>query len=240
MDFLLEKIIAHRGLHSRDLKIPENSMGAFEAAIVKGLPIELDIHKTADGKTVVFHDDNLKRMTGMDKRIKDCTYDELKALRLGGTEYEIPLLSDVFSLVGGRVPLLVEVKTDLRAGGTEACFMKEAERYKGEYAVQSFSPFSLMWFKKNAPSVPRGQLSSYFEGDRLAALKKLLLKNMYLNPLTKPDFISYNIDNMPGRITDKIKEAGIPLFGWTVRNELDFRRMRNYCDSIIFENFMPA
>ena len=79
IDFLRNKPIAHRGLHNKELNIPENSISAFKEAIAKGLPIELDVHLLKDGKLVVFHDDNLNRMTGLNKKIKDCNYDEISA-----------------------------------------------------------------------------------------------------------------------------------------------------------------
>ena len=66
-----DKPIAHRGLHGGD--IPENSMPAFERAVDNGYNIELDVHITIDGVVVVFHDDTLTRVCGVDKKIADCT-----------------------------------------------------------------------------------------------------------------------------------------------------------------------
>ena len=80
---LLEgKLIAHRGLH--DGKVPENSLSAFRAAVREGFPIETDLHITADGEVVVFHDDSLARMCGSDRAPEELTLAELKICALPG------------------------------------------------------------------------------------------------------------------------------------------------------------
>ena len=73
-DWLFKVPVAHRGLH--DDELPENSMPAFAAAIEHGFNIEIDVHLSSDGHLVVFHDDNLKRVCGIDKKVKDCTVEE--------------------------------------------------------------------------------------------------------------------------------------------------------------------
>ena len=72
---LKNKVIAHRGIHNNKT-VPENSIKAFEKAIKRKIPIELDVHILKDNTLVVFHDDNLKRMTHIDKKIRDYTYPE--------------------------------------------------------------------------------------------------------------------------------------------------------------------
>lgn len=93
LNFLKNKIVAHRGYHDKDKGIPENSMLAFKRAIDENYLIEFDLHLLKDGKVVVFHDDNLKRMTGIDALIKDKTYEEIKQLKLLDTNERIPLFS---------------------------------------------------------------------------------------------------------------------------------------------------
>ena len=237
LDFLKNKPIAHRGLFDKKVGIPENSIPAFEKAIEKGYPIELDVHLLKDGKVVVFHDDDLNRMTGINKKIKDCTYDEIKKLKLDKTNYQIPLFSEVLKLVNGIVPILIEFKSDRKAGETEKELIKIIENYKGNYAVQSFNPLSLIWFKRNCPEIPRGQLSASFKKDRMCTLRKLILKNVYFNFLTKPDFISYSIDAFPNKRVEDFRNSGKLVLGWTVRKREDLDKAKKYCDNIIGENF---
>ena len=101
---------AHRGLHDNEHGIPENSMAAFQRAVDKGYGIELDVHLTADNQLVVFHDDTLTRMCGINKKISGFLYSYLQQLRLLGTGEGIPLFKDVLALVDGKVPLIIELK----------------------------------------------------------------------------------------------------------------------------------
>lgn len=75
------KYIAHRGYSS---KAPENTVPSFTLAGEKQrfYGIECDLYTTKDGKFVVFHDENLKRMTGHDGSIMDYTLDEVMSLNI--------------------------------------------------------------------------------------------------------------------------------------------------------------
>lgn len=236
LDFLKNKPIAHRGLFNKSEGIPENSIPSFQKAIEEGYPIELDVHLLEDGKIVVFHDDDLNRMTGVKKKIKDCIYDEIKDLKLDKTNYTIPLFSEVLDLVDGRVPILIELKSDRKVGETEKELVKLLENYKGKYAVQSFSPLSIYWFKKNYPEIVRGQLAANFSNDRMFCLKKFILKNLYLNFLTNSDFISYSISSFPNKRVEDFRNKGKLVLGWTVRKKEDLEKSKKYCDNIIGEN----
>ena len=106
--FLKDKIIAHRGYHDLKEGIPENSILAFKKAIRYKYVIELDVHILKDNTLVVFHDDNLKRVCGVDKNIDECTFDEIKDLKLFNTTCKIPLFKDVLKgtyLLSTKSPL---------------------------------------------------------------------------------------------------------------------------------------
>ena len=227
--------IAHRGLHDENKM--ENSMSAFKNAVDKKNTIELDVHLTKDKKVVVFHDDNLKRVTGLDKKIEDCTYDELKELKLGNSEESIPLFSHVLELVNGQVPILIEVKNQGEVGEREEALYNEIKDYKGKYAVQSFNPFVLAWFRENAPEVVRGQLSGTFEGEDSPWYKKFVLRNLLLNFKSKPAFIAYEISGMPKDFVIDEKEKGIILLGWTAKSKEEYDNGMKYFDNVIYEGF---
>ena len=152
-----KKLIAHRGLHGRRDIAPENSMEAFRRAVDAGYGIELDIRFSKDRQIVVFHDDTLERVCGACGRISDYTYEELQQFRLHQSEERIPLFSDVLELVGGRVPLVVELKADGNRYIPALC--EDAARlldpYPGEYCVESFHPRYVLWFRRNRPLVRR-------------------------------------------------------------------------------------
>ena len=108
----------------------------------------------------MFHDDTLNRVCGVDSRVDEKTYDELSKISLCGTTQTIPLFSEVLKTVRGRGPLIVELKNGKR--NEELCEKTYAllEKYSGEYCIESFNPFIVRWFKKNAPEVIRGQLAN--------------------------------------------------------------------------------
>ncbi len=242
-NFLKTLPVAHRGLH--DETKPENSPAAFEAAIEAGYAIETDIHFTKDGQIAVFHDDNLKRMTGDKRELKDCTMKELKELRLGGTEERIPTFEEFLTLVNGRVPLLIEIKNMKGVKGkTIASAMLAVMKkigYKGEYAVQSFDPFYAKAYKALAPAIPCGVLAQAKmseKGDPLSwKIKAHLLSRLKLNFWVKPDFVSYGFWLLPQRCVTKFKGAKL---AWTVRSPEDEAQARQYVDNIIFENYLAA
>ena len=120
LEWLIARPIAHRGVHDNDKDYPENSQAAFERAISSGFSIELDVRLLKDSEVVVFHDENLERMTKQHGRIKNCDSDQIRQIKLLDTQQTIPLLSDVLEAVAGQVPLLIEVKNeDHRVGPLE-------------------------------------------------------------------------------------------------------------------------
>lgn len=228
--------IAHRGLH--DEYIPENSLSAFNAAISGGYAIEIDIHITKDDQVVVFHDNTLKRMCGIDKAVEDMTLDELKKLRLLNTDCTIPTLSECLATVCGRVPLLVEFKAESMTVCKRLC-QKANEilsQYTGVYFIQSFFPFVLYWYKKNAPRVLRGQLSTNFKSD---AFYKRLLSSLVTNFIARPHFISYEHKYFKKFVLKVIKAMGGTLICWTLKNEKQLKNAKKHFAAYIFENFIP-
>ena len=233
--FLLDNIIAHRGLHNIKNGIVENSIEAFRCAIEEKYIIELDVHILKDDEIIVFHDDNLERVTGVNKKVSEVSYNEIKNLKLKNMNSYIPKLEDVLKLIDGKVPLLIEIKNAEKVGRLERKLVELLKNYKGKYAVQSFNPFVINWFKKNAPNVLRGQLSSNMKNENL--FKRLVLKNMLLNFWTNPDFISYSVNDLSFEKAKKIRKEYI-LLGWTVRNKDDYEKLKNEYDNLICENFI--
>ena len=233
--FLTKALVAHRGYHNIEKGIPENTMSAFREAIINNLIIELDVHILKDGKIVVFHDDNLKRMTNIDKNIKDMSYDEIKDIKLLNTNETIPLFENVLKLIDGQVPLIIELKHDVKCGILEPALIKILKDYNGEYAVKSFNPLTVNYFRKYSPNTIRGQLSYDFSDKKINKLEKYVLKNMLFNIITKPDFISYGIHSLPNNKVKKIRKNKL-ILGWTVKSKEDLEHAKKYCDNFICEN----
>lgn len=235
LEFLSRSLIAHRGYHNNKKGIPENSVLAFKKAIDNNYLIELDVRLTKDQKLVVFHDDNLKRVCGVNKRVKDLTYRELLRYNLFDTTLKVPLFSDVIKLVNGRVPILIETKYHNRYGVLEKILINELSNYKGLYAIQSFYPMSLLWLKRNTKDIPIGLLSSNFKND-LNRLKSIIGKTLILDLFFKTDFISYDVKGLPNNyLSYKRNKKKIVI--WTIKNKKDYDLARQYTDSLICENF---
>ena len=233
---------AHRGLFNMEAKIPENSMAAFRRAVELGFPIELDVQLTKDKQAVIFHDDSLKRMCGIDELLCNKTYDELCQLSLQDTQERIPLFSDVLNMVDGRVPLLVELKTIGKNTMVSVVANELLRRYKGPFCIEAFSPFVLRWFKEHHPDIIRGQLSEHFR--RPSPHPGLLLfmaENLLFNWYSKPDFISYSYHYAKKCFSLKIIKYlfNAPIFAWTIRSAEAYRQCQKQFDSIIFDSFMP-
>ena len=239
ISWIKETPIAHRGVHTKD--IPENSLSAFENALKNNYAIELDVQFTKDKEVVVFHDENLKRMTNDTRNIEDVNYDELKNLRLGNTNEIIPTLEEVLELVDSKVAILIEIKDCKDYIELSEKTYEILKGYEGNYAIQSFNPFILEWYKNNASEVIRGQLSGTFtEGsESLNSFEKFALKNMLLNFKSKPNYIGYDLEGIPKSKLESLRKKGVPIIVWTVKNKEDMEKAYKYSDNITFENFLP-
>lgn len=233
---------AHRGLYNNKKQIPENSMAAFRNAIEHGYGIELDVHLTADNQLVVFHDDTLIRMCGVNKKISRMPLSELEQYTLLGSDEHIPLFKDVLALVEGRVPLIIELKID-NGNQNLLCPLvwQQLEKYRGTYCIESFNPFALQWFKRHQPQIVRGQLScNFFKEDPHCDLVLLLMTNLMTNFFTHPDFIAYkylDTSNPAFQINQKIFH--IMTVVWTIPAKPAYERYKSKVDAIIFEGFEP-
>ena len=219
--------IAHRGLH--DEKIPENSMKAFSKAIKNNYVIELDIHLLKDNNVVVFHDDNLKRMTNKNINIKDVTYEEIKKINLKQTDEKIPLLKDVLKLVDKKVPLLIELKYDQKVPKLEKETIKILKDYDGEYYFQSFSLKSILYMKRKTHK--KIGLLVHNNNNKIYnfLINHFLLKTLGI------DFISYPIKKCPNKKIEKLSKK-MPVLLWTIKKNKQYEIANKYADQIIFEN----
>ena len=235
------RLIAHRGLFN-NRNIPENSILAFNQAIAAGYGIELDVQMTTDEKLVVFHDENLFRMCGVNKVLNKCSYNELMQYNLLNTTQKIPLLEDVLNGINNRVPLIVEIKEEGNWKRTTELTSRLLDTYTGRYCIESFHPGVVHWYKKHRPRVLRGQLSTNYFKDhpKMPFIRKFVFTNLLANFYTKPDFIAYNqvYANQPSFwVCSKLFKP--ILVAWTVRNPAEFEKAKKIFDVIIFDSFIP-
>ena len=244
MRWLTETPVAHRGLHDLGRGRAENTASAFRAAMKAGYAIECDVGLSADGVPVVFHDDTLGRLTGVDGPLESRTAAELMVLPVLGTRDTVPRLADLLALVAGKVPLLVELKGGRgRRGRLEPAVARLLADYRGPVAIQSFDPAMVTWFRRHAPGVLRGQISMNYamEDDEEAPPARLRgpLTNLAFWRQNQPDFIAYDIRALPNWAVARHRRAGVPVLAWTVRSAADRARAALHADNVIFEHWRP-
>ena len=232
---------AHRGLYDNS-KAPENSLLAFKRAVEWGFGIELDVHLTKDKRLVVVHDSNLKRVCGVDKDIEDITFEESRDYPLLNTSELIPEFKDVLKIVKGKVPLLVELK--VVKNGPELCeaTLKELEKYKGEYIIESFFPFALRYLYKHYPDIITGQLAGDLIEKNKASetevnkFENFMMKNLFVNLISRPYFIAFKYESID---RFEFRQFSGPKFAWTIRTYNDYLKCKKKGIIPIFEKFNP-
>lgn len=236
--------IAHRGFHDNSGDAPENSMAAFRKAVEAGYGIELDVRSTKDGQLVISHDDNLKRTTGLDRKISEMNYSEFKDVPLFHSKEHVPLFREVLEMIDGRVPVIVEIKSeDLMKKTAELCESAAfwMDSYQGLTCMESFNPLALLWFRKHHPLTLRGQLSEKFTEPRpLVHAGLFFLSLCIFNFLTHPDFIAYNIHHAHLLRYQAMRRMHCCGAGWTVRSADELRQAEKNFDIFIFEGFRPG
>ena len=222
---------AHRGLHGAGLV--ENSPSAFAAAIARGFGIECDVQRSRDGEAMVFHDWDLDRLTGETGQVKARDAADLARIALGGTGDTIPTLADLLARVAGKVPLLIEIKSKREVRFAPLCFAvrRALEGYRGPVAVMSFDPRVVRWFSVQAPRIVRGLVVTEEGGRTLSGIFRRHLSLWQ----ARPEFLAYDIRDLPSRFASAQQRRGLPLLTWTVRSEELAERARLHADAPIAE-----
>lgn len=237
------QLIAHRGLHDNSGPAPENSLAAYRLAVEKGYGIELDVRETRDGMLVICHDDNLRRIAGIDKKIEDMSWSELREVHIFGSEETIPRFDDALKVIGGKVPLVCELKYEhVKGYGSlceNACFFLDA--YDGPMCIESFHPLIVRWFRKYRPETLRGQLAEKFKsGEKLNWIERQAFSACLFNICAKPDFIAYNVRHrklLRYRILHDLFDAY--CIAWTVKSKEELEAASGEFEAFIFEGFEP-
>ena len=237
--------IAHRGYHDRAAGRIENSRAAVAAAVAAGYGIEIDIQPSSDGVPMVFHDDALDRLTGAAGPIRARTAAALQALHLKGGPDGIPTLAEVLALIGGRVPLLVEIKDQDGANGPnvgplEASVAALLSDYSGPVAVMSFNPHSVAAMARLAPGIPRGLTTCSYPAQDwpdIAEAERVRLRAMPDYDPVDASFISHEAADLGDPRVAELKEQGAAILCWTIRSPAAEAAARRIADNITFERY---
>jgi glycerophosphoryl diester phosphodiesterase len=230
---------AHRGLHGPGR--PENTIAAFEAAVAAGFGIELDVRLSADGLPVVFHDATLARLCGDGRRLSALTAAELFRTPVAGSDQTVPTLAAVLSLVGGRTPLMVDVKAGLVAPERRRTLADGVaillRSYVGPVAVVGFDALLLGSVAATAPRVVRGQSAGVdpaFVRRWWARAACRPVDDLWSARLSRPQFVTFNVDRLPSALVARIRES-MPIVAWTVRTSEQLATARRHADGMVVE-----
>lgn len=247
-DAFLGAPIAHRGYHDRTAGRIENSPSAFRAAIAAGYAIECDIQPASDGTPMVFHDYDLRRLTGQSGRIAARTPEDLQGLTLLGGEDTIPTLAEVLALVAGRVPLLIEIKDQDGAmgpsvGALERRVAEVLKGYAGPVALMSFNPFSVAALAEAAPDLPRGLTTSAYKSEDWPLIPASVRDRLRAIPdydATGASFISHEAADLDRPRVADLKAAGAAILTWTIRSPEADAAARRIAANVTFEGYHAA
>lgn len=245
LDWLTARPVAHRGLHDASKGVVENTASAFSAAVAGNFAIECDLQITADGEAMVHHDDMLGRLNEGDAPLRSMSAVQLQAVKFRSTSDRMMTLRELLTLVGGRVPLVLEMKSrfdgDMRLPARLADVVRD---YSGPVATMSFDPAQLAEIARLAPGLPRGIVAERWYADPEWAPMTLWQRQTLGNLLhvfrTRPHFVNYAVKDLPALAPLFARHAlGMPLLAWTVRTEADRKRCRRWADQMVFEGFRP-
>lgn len=234
ISWLKKRPVAHRGFHDMNKTRWENTLSAFEAAIERGYAIECDVHLTLDGEAVVFHDNDLKRLTGTEGFVWQRTAAEFAALRVGGTADHVPTLAELLALVRGRVPLVIELKgIPGKDAGLVAKVAEALKRYKGKVAIMSFDHWLIREFPTQAPGIPAGLTAWGDMQHEIEAHFSMLAHGI--------SFVSYSVVHLPNPFVSFVRDRlAMPVITWTVRDRPMVDKTFIEADQMTFEGFEPS
>lgn len=167
---------------------------------------------------MVFHDYLLDRLTDESGPVAQRSGDELQRIMLRGSTDAIPSLRQMLDQVAGQVPLLIEIKSARRGTLPTAEICNSVRHaltgYRGDHAVMSFDPRIVRWFARHAPHIVRGLVMTE-EHDQpvLGSLRRHLA--LWHG---RPDFLAYDVRDLPSPFAAAQRGRGLPVLTWTVRS----------------------
>lgn len=209
-------IFGHRGAMGYET---ENTLASIKKALdLKVDGVEIDVFKCKSGEVIVFHDDDLDRLTDGEGPIEEKTFDELEQLTVKGG-HKIPLLKDVLNLVNGQCMVNIELK----GSNTANAVSKIVNMYLGfdmfteeDIIISSFNWEELESFHKKNKNIQIGVLTDVDQSpmDALQLAKKLKAKTIH------PEATTVTADSVKA-----IKKRGYKIFTWFEKEPKNFTKI---------------
>ncbi|WP_299889422.1 glycerophosphodiester phosphodiesterase family protein [uncultured Ruegeria sp.] len=243
----LQTPLAHRALHDKTQSRPENSRAAIRAAVEAGYGIEVDLQLTSDDRAMVFHDYDMARLTGQSGPIRQITATQASSTTLLHADDGIPTLDEVLDLVAGKVPLLIELKDQDGAMGTDVGALEQdavraLQGYDGPLALMSFNPNSVAELARLAPDLPRGLVTSSYDPQDWPLSEETCSHLRAIPDFDRvgASFISHEVHDLARPRVAELKSKGVPILCWTVRSPEQEAEARKVADNVTFEGYLAA
>jgi len=245
LDWLTARPIAHRGLHDAAHGLIENTAGAVSAAIAAGYGIEVDVQLSADGEAMVHHDDVLGRLTDGEGRLDSFTAAELKRIPFRDTAEHMMTLPELCDLVGGRITMLIELKS--RFDGDNRLPTRVGEvlaGYSGPVGPMSFDPWQMALLRHKAPALVRGIVAARYRPhpywDQMPNWMQHGMGYLLTGVIARAQFVALAVADLPAFAPLLARRVvGLPLLAWAVRTDAERRIAARWADQMIFEGFRP-
>jgi len=209
--------IGHRGAKGY---VAENTIESISKAIELGVDgIEIDVFKCLSGDLVLFHDQDLKDLTGKSGQIENLTINELEEFLVLG-KYKIPTLNDVLIKIESPLFVNIELKGSDTAGATSkiiADFSRRTSWTQDNFIVSSFN-----W----------NELKKFRSIDNNTSVGVLVSKSISINEAIEfgkkinAQAIHPNYQLLDEITVKKIKNNGFKTYTWTVNNKDDINFMK--------------
>ena len=241
-NWLIDSYIAKYGYVSEDA--PENTLKAYAAAIKKNYPILISVQQLDDGEIVCFSHKCLSTVTKESGYITKMSVNDVKELKVSGTNETIPTLEDALNYIKGKVPVIIDLSNDGNIGKFEQKVAEILEQYIDKYklfdsvAIMSLNPYTLEWFLNQAPWFPRILRSGKFKVKMFGSIKAKQLTKLKLYKVALPDYVCYNAKDLPCKHIKKVKPVGV--IAYNVKSQSEYMEVAKYCDNIVFDGFEPS
>lgn len=246
--WLVDRPIAHRGLHSVHNGVIENTLGAAQAAVDRGFGLECDVQMSSDGEAFVFHDETLDRLTHFRGALIDRTARDIAAVSFRSGSERIPTFQDLLDRVAGRSPIICEIKSGFDSDFRLADRVVElAAAYRGPLAIKSFDPAIIAYLRaKGRPPgpldkpCPLGVVAQARYGardwPRLTPAQRRTCEQFLHFASTRPDFLSWSVDDLPHATPLLLRALSpSPVMVWTVRTRAQKALAAQWADQIVFQ-----
>jgi glycerophosphoryl diester phosphodiesterase len=205
-----------------------------------GVPFEFDVQTSQDGQPFVLHDRDLNRVVGRPTPpIAEMGAAQVRECRVAATGLPLPTLDEVLELVDGRVPLVVDVRRWGFSANSdfERAVADRLRSYTGDAVLQSFDPFAVFRLRHLLPDRAVGQVSGSLPS--AGPMKRALGRLMLTNAVVRPDYLAFELAELPSRAVSLWRSPARPLIAYTVLFPEGEAQAATVADNFFFSGYLP-